>query len=42
MVAAIRAIVATKPSTSIAPKPMSGMSFSFMSIFGVVPDEIRE
>ncbi len=36
------AIMATKPSVSMAPKPMTGMSRSDMIIFGVVPDEMRE
>ena len=41
MVAAMSAIIETNPSTSIAPKPIKGMSCSLMSILGVVPDEIR-
>jgi len=41
MHAAISAIIETKPSTSIAPKPIIRMSFSELIILGVVPEDIN-
>ena len=40
--AAVSAMIATKDSVSIPPKPISRMCDSRSTIFGVVPDEMSE
>ena len=41
-VAAIKAIIATKDSKSIAPYPIIGIYFSLSNSLGVVPEAIKE